>query len=86
MTGASAGVAAVENLDRGAASEPPGDAEPNHASANNGDAWLAGDMMKLVRQSGSLRWNDPDRFDGFDLSRPSIPCRRKKSRDGTPGR
>src|ERR1700726_2326453 len=34
----------------------------------------------FVVRSGSLRWHDPDRFDGFDLSRPF------QGRVGTPGR
>src|SRR5579864_7348113 len=34
-------------------------------------------------RGGSLRWNDPDRFDGFDLSRPPREGRhpRPKQRD-----
>jgi hypothetical protein len=43
MRGASPGAPAVEHLDRNAArSEPPGNAEPHHARANDGDALPSG--------------------------------------------
>ena len=69
---ARSGLAAVEHRDRGAAGEPPGNAEPDHAGADNDDARLVSDRCdggNSVAQRGSLRWYDPDRFDGCDLSR-----------------
>ena len=38
MARARAGLAAVEHRNLGAAGEPPGNAEPDHAGADNGDA------------------------------------------------
>ena len=69
---AGSGLAAVVHRNLGAAAKPPGDAEPDDAGADNGDARALADRRKWNRsfaQRGSLRWNDPDRFDGFDLSR-----------------
>jgi hypothetical protein len=41
---------------------------------------MSGDPSK----GGSLRWNDPGRFDGFDLSRTyRLLCQLRKSRPGT---
>jgi hypothetical protein len=43
MRGAPPGTPAVEHLDRNAArGEPPGNAEPDHARANDRDALLSG--------------------------------------------
>jgi hypothetical protein len=50
MARARAGLAAIEHRDRGAPGKPPGDAEPDRARANDGDARLFADMGKLVRQ------------------------------------
>ena len=72
MTRARSGVAAVEHRHLSAAGEPPGDSEPDYARADDGDARLLADRCSgnsRLAQRGSLRWNDPDRFDGFDLSR-----------------
>ena len=50
----------------------PRPAEADDARADNGhprrSADRCDDFCRSV-QRGSLRWNDPDRFDGFDLSR-----------------
>ena len=72
MARARAGLAAVEQQNLGAGGQPPGNAQPDDARADNDDARpLADRRMDCLRsdQRGSLRWNDPDRFDGFDLSR-----------------
>jgi len=62
------GLAAVEDRDGGAAGEPPTDAEADDARANDRDARpLSNGADGRLGQRGSLRWNDPDRFDGFDL-------------------
>ena len=69
---ARSGLAAVEHHNRGARGEPPGDAQPDDAGADDDDARPACRQVEGVvslAQRGSLRWNDPDRFDGFDLSR-----------------
>jgi hypothetical protein len=50
MTRARSRLAAIEHRDRRPAGEPPGDAQPNDASADDGDARLIADMGKLSRQ------------------------------------
>ncbi len=75
MARARPGFAAVEQQNLGARRQAPGDAKADHACADNDDARALPDRrMDCLRsdQRGSLRWNDPDRFDGFDLSR--APC------------
>jgi N-acetylglucosamine kinase len=47
---ARAGLAAVEHRHRRPAGEPPGDAQADHAGANDGDTRLFADMGKLSRQ------------------------------------
>ena len=69
---ASASLAAVEQQNLGAGGQPPGNPEPDHAGADNDDARPLGGCRNRgnrCAQRGSLRWYDPDRFDGFDLSR-----------------
>ena len=55
--------------------QPPGDAKPDHAGADDGDLGRFGDCVRAgPSRGGSLRWHDPDRFDGCDLSRgPAAP-------------
>ena len=80
MARAGAGLTAIEHRNIGAPGEPPRDAQPNHARADNDDARPFGDRShrnSRCAQRGSLRWHDPDRFSGFDLSRMFR---------GTPGR
>ena len=43
-------LAAIEHRDRRPAGEPPGDPQPNHAGADDGDPRLFADMGKLLRQ------------------------------------
>ena len=50
MARAPASLAAIEYRDRRAAGEPPGDAQPNDASADDGDMRLFADMGKFLRQ------------------------------------
>jgi hypothetical protein len=50
MARAGAGPAAVEHRNRRAAGEPPGDAQPNDAGADDGDVRLFADMGKFLRQ------------------------------------
>jgi hypothetical protein len=57
--------------------ESPGDTETDDAGTNDGDLWFADAKEAVGQESGSLRWNDPDRFYGCDLSRDYR---------GTPGR
>ena len=72
MGRARSGGAAVEHLDRDAArGKPPGDAKPDHAGANDGDLWFVRCVTGGPSRGGSLRWHDPDRFDGCALSRGS---------------
>ena len=72
------GRTAVKDLDESATRrEPPGDTKPDDASANDGDLWFADTWEAVGQEGGSLRWNDPDRFYGCDLSRDYR---------GTPGR
>jgi hypothetical protein len=47
---ARAGLAAVEHRDGCPAGEPPGDAQADYASADNGDVRLFADMGKFLRQ------------------------------------
>jgi hypothetical protein len=72
VTRAGTGFAAIEHRDGGARGEPPANAEPDHARTDDNDARLVSDRCdgtNSVAQCGSLRWYDPDRFDGCDLSR-----------------
>ena len=70
------GGALVEHRHRGAArGQPPGDAEADHAGADDGDVRLFGNCVRAgAATGGSLRWNDPDRstprkyYQGFRLS------------------
>ncbi len=63
------GFAALENLDRAAGlRQPPADRQPDHAAADDGGLRLA--ARCFWPSMGSLRWHDPDRFRGYDLSRP----------------
>src|SRR6478735_10047162 len=55
---------AVEYGDQGAAGEPPGDAEPDDPRADDGNARAPLGAGSRFDQRGSLRWYDPDRFDG----------------------
>jgi hypothetical protein len=50
MARARPGLAAVEQRDRRPAGEPPGDAQPNDAGADDGDVRLFADMGKFLRQ------------------------------------
>ena len=73
MARAAAGRAAVEHLDatpRAASRQAmPSPITPAPMMATLGDV---ADTCRSVRQrGGSLRWHDPDRFDGCDLSRGS---------------
>jgi hypothetical protein len=43
-------LAAVEHRHRRPADKPPGDAQADHASADDGDVRLFADMGKLLRQ------------------------------------
>jgi hypothetical protein len=50
MACARSGLAAIEHRDRCAAGEPPGDAQADNASADDGDTRFFADMGKLGRQ------------------------------------
>jgi hypothetical protein len=50
MARARPGLTAVEHRNRCPAGEPPGDAQADHASANDGDVRLFADMGRFLRQ------------------------------------
>ena len=75
-------LAALENGDRGAAGEPPRDAESDDPRADDGNARASRGAGIRPGQRGSLRWHDPDRFDGCDLSRPVLDPARSGEKEG----
>jgi hypothetical protein len=50
MARARTGLAAIEHRNRCPAGEPPGDTQPDHAGADDGDPRLFADMGRFSRQ------------------------------------
>ena len=77
MTGAPADRALVEDVDPAAGlRQPPADAQPAHAGADDGDGLRAsGTGMRRLNRTAPYAGMTQVRFDGYDLRRPALQQR-----------